>query len=69
MRNLSIWWKKYYGFMIIPFIVMTVLFNNLSKYSKIAYFLFIAWLICNLIDFYKKEILSHSKNKTSIYSL
>ncbi|WP_017150351.1 hypothetical protein [Bacillus bingmayongensis] len=63
MGNLSIWWKRYYGFMIIPFIVMTVLFNNLSKYSKIAYFLFIAWIIFNLIDFYRKEIVGDSKKQ------
>lgn len=63
MGNLSIWWKRYYGFMIIPFIVMTVLFNNLSKYSKIAYFLFIAWIIFNLIDFYRKEIVGDSKKR------
>ncbi|TCW47606.1 hypothetical protein EC917_12478 [Bacillus thuringiensis] len=63
MGNLSIWWKRYYGFMIIPFIVMTVLFNNLSKYSKIAYFLFIAWIIFNLIDFYRKEIAGDSKKQ------
>ncbi|PGE66832.1 hypothetical protein [Bacillus toyonensis] len=63
MGNLSIWWKRYYGFMIIPFMVMTVLFNNLSKYSKIAYFLFIAWIIFNLIDFYRKEIVGDSKKQ------
>ncbi|QEO61337.1 hypothetical protein EVS87_003685 [Bacillus altitudinis] len=59
----KIWWKKYYGFMIIPFIALGFIFNNLSNFTKIAYFVFLAWILFNAIDFYRSEI--KSKNDKS----
>lgn len=50
--------------MIIPFITMGLIFNNFSHFTKIIYFLFLAWLLFNVIDFYRSEV-RNKKDKKS----
>ncbi|KXI31325.1 hypothetical protein ADL13_16935 [Bacillus sp. P003] len=58
------WWFSYYGFMIIPYFGLCLIFNNLPILIKVIFFLFIIWYLYNAFDFYKNE-LKRKKEKTS----
>ncbi|KML09081.1 hypothetical protein VL07_16715 [Bacillus safensis] len=50
------WWFSYYGFMIIPYLGLCFIFNNLPIFTKVIFFLFIIWYLYNAFDFYKNEL-------------
>ncbi|PRS20137.1 hypothetical protein C6X94_17765 [Bacillus safensis] len=50
------WWFSYYGFMIIPYLGLCLIFNDLPILSKVIFFLFIIWYLYNAFDFYKNEL-------------
>ncbi len=56
MEKIKIWFTKYYGFMAILFVYFLFTFSSLPTVMKIVCFLFLVYLIYNLVDFYKKEM-------------
>ncbi|TYS22009.1 hypothetical protein FZC69_19450 [Bacillus altitudinis] len=50
------WWFSYYGFMILPFIGLCLIFNNLTIFTKVFLFLFFVWFLYNAFDFYIHEM-------------
>lgn len=56
MEKIKIWFTKYYGFMAILFVYFLFTFSSLPTVMKNVCFLFLVYLIYNLVDFYKKEM-------------
>ncbi|PRO40115.1 hypothetical protein C6W18_16460 [Bacillus sp. LLTC93] len=58
------WWFSYSGFMILPYIGLCFIFNNLTIFTKVILFFFIVWYLYNAFDFYIHEM-KKKKDRTS----
>lgn len=60
MKKFSLWWKDYYGFMIVPFLAfgLIVLFRyeELSSFVNISFLLFSVYIIYNFFRFARNEL-------------